>query len=185
MKKFLGYGLLIIAACIFLLALSFFLFPQSVFKLAIDAQRRSAGLVKKEIQVDDHRIVYLEGGQGETVVLIHGFALDKDAWVPFAKHLKGFHLVIPDLPGFGESSQVPSDSYDVESQVRRLDQFTEQLHLDRFHLAGLSMGGAYSATYTARHPQKVLTLALMDTAGAIFVGTRPAPDPGTCPDYMG
>jgi pimeloyl-ACP methyl ester carboxylesterase len=166
MKKFLGYGLLVIAACVVLLALFTFLFPRSAFKLAINAQRRSAGLVKKSVQVDDHRIVYLEGGKGETVLLIHGFALNKDAWVPFAKHLQGFHLVIPDLSGFGESSQVPTDKYDIESQVKRLDRFMEELHLDTFHMAGQSMGGAYAATYAARHPQKVLTLALMDTAGA-------------------
>ncbi len=113
MKKFLGYGLLVIVAIFFLLALFYFLFPESVFKLAVNGQRRSADLVKKEVQVDDHRIVYLEGGKGETVVLLHGFALNKDSWAAFAKYLKGYHLVIPDVPGFGESSQVPTDSYDV------------------------------------------------------------------------
>jgi abhydrolase domain-containing protein 6 len=166
MKKFLKYGLLGIVAICFLLVLFYFFFPESVFKLSIDAQRRAAGLVKQSVQVDDHRIIYLEGGKGETVVLLHGFALNKDAWVVFARYLKGFHLIIPDIPGFGESSQVPTDSYDVESQVKRLDRFMEVLHLDKFHLAGQSMGGALTATYGARHPQKVLTLALMDTAGA-------------------
>jgi abhydrolase domain-containing protein 6 len=160
MKKLLKSGLLVIIAIVFLLALFYFLFPESVFKLAIDAQRRAAGLVKKEVKVDDHRIVYLEGGKGETVVLLHGFAINKDSWVFCAKYLKGFHLVIPDIPGFGESSQVPTDSYDVESQVKRLDRFMEVLHLDKFHMAGQSMGGAYTATYGARHPEKVLTLAL-------------------------
>jgi abhydrolase domain-containing protein 6 len=166
MKKSLWYVLLAIVGIVFLVALFFFLFPESVFKLAIDAQRGAAGLVKQSVQVDDHKIVYLEGGKGETVVLLHGFALNKDAWAAFAKYLKGFHLVIPDLPGFGESSQVPTDSYDVESQVKRLDRFMEKLNLDKFHLAGQSMGGAYTATYGARHPDKVLTLALLDPAGA-------------------
>ena len=137
-----------------------------MLKLAIDAQRRSADLVKKEVQVDDHRIVYLEGGKGETVVLLHGFGAQKDNWTAFAKYMKGYHLVIPDVPGFGESSQVPTDSYDVESQVGRIDRFVEVLKLDKFHMAGNSLGGAYTATYGAEHPEKVLTLALLDTAGA-------------------
>jgi len=166
MKKFLGYGLLVIVAVFFLLALYYFLFPESVFKLAVNGQRRSADLVKKEVQVDDHRIVYLEAGKGETVVLLHGFALNKDAWLAFAKYLKGYHLVIPDISGFGESSQVPTDSYDLESQVKRLDRFTEVLQLDKFHMAGQSMGGALTATYGAKHTKKVITLALMDPAGA-------------------
>ena len=166
MKKIFGYGLLGIVAVVVLLVLFYFLFPKAVFKLAIEGQRRAAELVKKEVQVDDHRIVYLEGGKGETVVLLHGFSLNKDSWAIFARYLRGFHLVIPDIPGFGESSQVPTDRYDVESQVKRLDRFMEVLHLDKFHMAGQSMGGAYTATYGAKHPRKVLTLALMDTAGA-------------------
>jgi abhydrolase domain-containing protein 6 len=167
MKKFLGYVLVVIVAIVALLALFYLLFPKSVFKLAIDAQRRSAGLVMKEVKVDDHRIVYLEGGKGETIILLHGFGSSKDSWTAFAKYMKGYHLVIPDVPGFGESSQVPTDSYDIESQVGRIDRLVEVLELDKFHMAGNSMGGAYTATYGAKHPEKILTLALLDTAGAL------------------
>ena len=166
MKKFIKYGMIVIVGVVVLLAAFYFLFPEAVFKLAIDAQRRSADLVKKEVQVDDHRIVYLEGGTGETIVLLHGFGGYKDQWTAFAKYLKGYHLVIPDIPGFGESSQVPTDNYGVESQVGRIDRFVEVLKLDKFHMAGNSMGGAYAATYGAKYPGKVLTLALLDTAGA-------------------
>ena len=168
MKKFLKYGMIVVVAVVLLLAGFYFLFPETVFKLAIDAQRRSADLVKKEVQVDDHRIVYLEGGAGETIVLLHGFGGYKDQWTAFAKYLKGYHLVIPDISGFGESSQVPTDNYSVESQVGRIDRFVEVLKLDKFHVAGNSLGGAYAATYDARHPGKVLTLALLDTAGVPF-----------------
>jgi len=166
MKKFLGYGLILVVAIVVLLASFYFLFPESVFMLAIEAQRRSADLVIKEVQVDNHKIVYLEGGKGETIILLHGFGGSKDRWTVFAKHLQGYHLIIPDVPGFGESSQVPTDRYDVLSQVRRLERFVEVLRLDKFHMAGNSMGGAYTAIYGAQHPEKVLTLALLDTAGA-------------------
>jgi len=166
MKKFIKYSTIVIVVAAVLLAAFYFLFPETAFKLAIDVQRRSAGLVKKEVQVDDHRIVYLEGGTGETIVLLHGFGGSKDQWTAFARYLKGYHLVIPDVAGFGESSKVPTDNYSIESQVGRIDRFTEVLKLDQFHMAGNSMGGAYAATYGAKHPGKVLTLALLDTAGA-------------------
>ena len=166
MKKFLGYGLLVIVAIVVLLAGFYFFFPEAAFKLAMDAQRRSADLVKKEVQVDDHRIVYLEGGKGETVVLLHGFGGYKDQWTAFAKYLKGYHLIIPDVPGFGESSQVPTDSYDVVSQIGRIDRFAEVLKLDKFHMAGNSLGGTFTASYGAKHPEKILTLALLDPGGA-------------------
>jgi pimeloyl-ACP methyl ester carboxylesterase len=166
MKKFLGYGFAVVVVIAVLLAGFYFLFPEAVFKLAVDAQRGSADLVKKEIQVDDHKIVYLEGGKGETVLLLHGFGGNKDLWVRCAKYLKGYHLVIPDVPGFGESSQVPKDNYSVDSVVGRIDRFVEVLKLDKFHMAGNSLGGSLTAIYGSKHPEKILTLALLDPAGA-------------------
>ncbi|MDJ0876121.1 MAG: alpha/beta hydrolase, partial [Desulfobacterales bacterium] len=144
----------------------YYLFPETVFKLAVDAQRRSAGLVKKEFRVDGQKLVYLEGGKGQKVLLLHGFGGNKDAWTIFAKYLKGYHLFIPDIPGFGESAKVQAYSYDVDSQVGRIARFIEVLKLDTFHIAGNSMGGALAALYGAAHPEKVLSIALMNTAGA-------------------
>ena len=92
-------------AAVVLLAGFYFLFPEAVFKVGIDAQRCSADLGKKEVQVDGKKIVYLVGGEGEKLLLLHGFGANKDHWTAFAKYSKGYHLVIPDIPGFGESSQ--------------------------------------------------------------------------------
>jgi abhydrolase domain-containing protein 6 len=166
MRRLLRYGSIVVVAAVAAVAALYFLFPATLFKLATEAQRRSAGLVRKEVKVDDHRIPYLEGGTGETVVLLHGFGDSKDGWTAFAGYVRGYHLVIPDVPGFGESSRVAADDYGIESQVARIHRFVEVLRLDRFHLAGVSMGGALAATYAARHPENVLTLMLEDTAGA-------------------
>ncbi len=139
---------------------------QELFNLAQMDTWRSAGLVKKEIQVDSNRIVYLEGGQGETVLLLHGFAASKDNWTYFAEPLtRDYHVVIPDLAGFGESTKRFNANYNIDSQVKRLDRFAEVLQLERFHLAGNSMGGWIAAVYSARVPQKISTLALLAPAG--------------------
>ncbi|MGA3115687.1 MAG: alpha/beta hydrolase [Syntrophobacteraceae bacterium] len=139
---------------------------QELFNLAQMDIWRSVGLVKKEIQVDSDRIVYLEGGQGETVLLLHGFAANKDCWVYFAEPLtRDYHVVIPDLPGFGDSTKRLGANYNIENQVKRLDRFAQVLQLQRFHLAGNSMGGAIAAVYSARFPQKISTLALLDPYG--------------------
>lgn len=166
MKKFLKYGMVVIGALVALYAVFYYLFPGTLFRLMSKGQIRSAGLSRKEIQVDDHRIAYLEGGKGETIVLLHGFGACKEHWPPFAARLKGYHLVIPDVPGFGESSQITTASYDMDSQARRLDRFMQALRIDTFHLAGQSMSGAIAATYGARYPGKLLSLTLMDPAGA-------------------
>jgi pimeloyl-ACP methyl ester carboxylesterase len=163
MKKAIALGFIVI---IVLLVGSYYMFPEVILRLAINAERNAAGLTKKEIQVDDHKIVYLEGGKGQTVLLLHGFGAYKDDWTRFAKYLtKDYHVVIPDLPGFGESSQIPQDVYDTDSQLKRIDRFMETLKLDKFHIAGNSMGGMFAAAYSATYPQKVLTAALLDSGG--------------------
>jgi pimeloyl-ACP methyl ester carboxylesterase len=162
MKKILAVGFGIFALFVILLIGIYFLFPETLFKLEVKAERRFAGLIKKEIQVDNHKIVYLTGGKGPTILMIHGFGGSKDNWTRFAKHLTSeYHVVIPDLAGFGESSQIPKERYDAEKQMKRIDRFTEALKLKKFHLAGNSMGGLFAAMYGAKYPQKVLTMALL------------------------
>jgi abhydrolase domain-containing protein 6 len=144
----------------------YFIWPETLFNLTVKAGRHSAGLARKEIQIDHHKIVYLEGGKGQTILLIHGFAANKDTWIRFAKYLTNdYHVVIPDVAGFGESSQIQNESYTAENQLKRIDRFTEALKLERFHVAGNSMGGMLAAMYGAKYPRKVLTLALLAPVG--------------------
>lgn len=109
---------------------------------------------------------YLEGGSGYPVVLLHGFGADKDRFgslVPFLR--RSFHVIIPDIPGFGDHALNWSASYTIDSQVERLDGFLRAIGLVRFHLMGLSMGGYLAGLYATRYPQRVGSLALMDSAG--------------------
>jgi len=166
MRKILAVIIGLVVLFILLSGGMYFLFPETSFGLVIKTGRYSAGLIKQEIHVDGHNIVYLEGGKGETVLLLHGFGANKDNWTRFAKHLTGnYHVVIPDIPGFGESSQIQNESYAAEHQLKRIDRFMAQLKLDRFHVAGNSMGGMLAAMYGATYPQKVLSLALLAPGG--------------------
>jgi abhydrolase domain-containing protein 6 len=163
MKKKIG---IVAAAVIAILALIYFAFPGAVYKMAIYAGYKAAGLSEKSVQVDDHRLVYFEGGRGPTVLLLHGYSADRNNWIRFARYLTPkYHVVIPDLAGFGESSRLPGSAYDIESQVKRLDRFTETLKLAIFHVAGNSMGGQIAGVYAAAHPQKVLSLGLFAAGG--------------------
>ena len=99
-------------------------------------------------------------------MLLHGFAANKDNWIRFAKYLTGdYHVVIPDIPGFGESSQIQNQKYAAGNQLKRIERFTEVLKLEKFHVVGNSMGGMLAAMYGAKYPQKVLTLALLAPGG--------------------
>jgi pimeloyl-ACP methyl ester carboxylesterase len=116
--------------------------------------------------VGDHTVVYLEGGEGETILLVHGFGANKDNWNRLAKYLTpSFHVVAVDLPGFGESTKIQDASYTIDAQAERLDNTAKALSLKSFHVAGNSMGGNIAGRYAVRFPDKVLTLGLFNTAG--------------------
>jgi len=149
-------------------------FENSVFELGLSAERAMAGFDKHQIQLSDHNWTYLEAGNplDPTVVLLHGFAADKDNWTRMVQKLEGFHVIAPDLPGHGDSSFDDSQHYGFDKQSLRLAEFVDALGLTRFHLVGNSMGGGIAGLYAYRHPGKVLSLALLDAAG--FYGDQPS-----------
>jgi len=163
MKKIIAIIIVLFLAC---LAFVYLAFPGALFNAGMKMARKSAGLTQKSIKVDSHVIQYLEGGKGDNILLVHGFTGEKDNWTMFAKYLTpSYHVVALDLPGFGESSRIESESYTIQDQVNRLGRFADLLGLKTFHLAGNSMGGAISAKYTVDHPEKVLSLGLFDNGG--------------------
>ena len=130
-------------------------------------ERSRAGLARKEIALaDGARIVYLEGGTGAPLVLVHGFGADKDNFTRVARYLTPhYRVIVPDLVGFGESSHRADVDYHYAAQAQRLHDFTQALGLSRFDLGGNSMGGGISMSLAAQHPQEVASLWLLDCAG--------------------
>jgi abhydrolase domain-containing protein 6 len=162
MKKLLIILLVIIVAAVG----GYYAFPEKVAGFLINQARDSAGLSKKEIKIDDHKIVYLEGGKGpQTILLLHGYSANKDNWFLFSPYLKGYHIVIPDIPGYGESSKLVRAKYDVVSQIERLHRFMQAIKIDKFHIAGNSMGGWFAGAYAVRYPADVLSVGFFDAAG--------------------
>lgn len=146
----------------------YFLSPATLVEAGISQERKQAGLELKQISVANHDIHYLTGGPENAPVLLmlHGYAANKDNWVRFAAHFSDrYRILVPDLPGFGDSSRLNEQSYDINSQVERLQAFVDALKLPRFHLLGNSMGGMLSAAYSLEHPDKVLSLGLLNSAG--------------------
>jgi abhydrolase domain-containing protein 6 len=164
--KFIG----IIAALIIVVGGGSYLFaPQWLVKANFYRQAMAAQLEKKAVQAGDTHWVYYEGGQGPTIVLLHGFAASKEVWLPVAPLLTShFHVVIPDLPGWGESSRNAGASYNIDNQAERLNDFIQTLHLQHALIVGHSMGGAIAGVYAAEHPQDVAELALVDSFGLKF-----------------
>ncbi|WEN16813.1 alpha/beta fold hydrolase [Rhodanobacter sp. AS-Z3] len=161
--KFLAW---LVALLVIVLGGSYVFAPQWLLQANIKREAMAAHLEKHSVQAGDTRWSYYEGGEGPTIVLLHGFTSDNTVWLPVAKLLTAhFHLVIPDLPGWGDSSRIAGADYGIDAQAARLDTFVQTLHLGRFVLVGHSMGGAVAAVYAADHADHVAELALVDAFG--------------------
>lgn len=111
---------------------------------------------------------YLEGGnlKGEPLLLIHGFGANKDNFTRIAKELSDYHLIMPDLLGFGDSSKPPQADYRADAQAQRLHELLQAKGVaSDIHVGGNSMGGAISVAYAAMYPNTVKSLWLLDSAG--------------------
>lgn len=143
--------------------------PQLLLRAYYGQQANAAQLEKKSVVAGDTRWSYYEGGKGPPLVLLHGFSGSKENWLPAAKFLtRNFRVIIPDLPGWGESSRDPQGDYGYAAQVARLEAFAQALRLPRFALVGHSMGGAIAGLYAAAHPGELAAVAFLDSAGVPF-----------------
>jgi pimeloyl-ACP methyl ester carboxylesterase len=140
--------------------------PARAMAGAVAVMRRATRMHLRYVDAAGLRWPYLDGGCGDTIVLLHGYGADKDRFGSLTPYLRRrYRLVIPDLPGFGEHEALCHLDYGTAAQVKRLDAFVRGVGLKRFHLFGASLGGYIAALYAARFPGKVLSLGLMAPAG--------------------
>ena len=112
-------------------------------------------------------------GRGPVLVLLHGQAINLLAWEPAANLLAADHRVISiDLPGHGLTGPDPEGRYTLAQMAESIDALMVALGIDRFALAGNSLGGGVALRYALAHPDKLDALILVDAVGG------PATSPG-------
>ncbi|MEW9797385.1 alpha/beta fold hydrolase [Alteromonas sp. CYL-A6] len=100
------------------------------------------------------------------LLLLHGFSADKTLWLRFARHFtQHYRVLIPDLPGHGESSYLPRAGYALDDYIRILLHWLDSLGVSRMVIAGNSMGGQIAAQLAASHTARVEQVILFDPSG--------------------
>lgn len=119
----------------------------------------------KTIDLDGKQTHYLERGEGEPLILLHGFFYDSFMWASnidaLAKH---FHVYALDLWGFGYSTRQPLD-YSYALYAAQVLAFMNKLGISKASLMGQSMGGGVAIKLAVDHPERVDKLILVDAAG--------------------
>ncbi|MGB7738294.1 MAG: alpha/beta hydrolase [Steroidobacteraceae bacterium] len=103
------------------------------------------------------------------IFLLHGTGASLHTWDGWARELARERRVIRfDLPGFGLTGPSPDGIYSVESYVDTVLAVADTLGVQRFVLAGNSLGGYVAWATAVLHPQRVDRLVLVDAAGYPF-----------------
>lgn len=141
------------------------------------------GILSRKVRLADGSIShYMTSGEtGPAVILLHGGIVGSSGlagWrfmLPFlAEH--GYRVYAPDRPGFGfaDTREAYWPKKGWKSYVEFVGQFADALCIDRFYLAGNSMGAQNSIYYVVNNPERVIACALIATAAmADIVGADP------------
>ncbi|HYD30013.1 MAG TPA: alpha/beta fold hydrolase [Azospirillaceae bacterium] len=144
-------------------------FKKSLLRKALHAEYRRAGLSLERVRLSFGDVAYFETSglpAQECVMLLHGAGADKNSWCRFVKHLpfRG-RVIVPDLPGHGESVQSLDLGYSVGQQAGYMREFLDALAIDTLHLVGHSMGAAVALRLAHAQPDRVRSLILIDAGG--------------------
>lgn len=102
------------------------------------------------------------GSGGMPVLFAHSFAGDLSHWASTLEHLKPHRRTVAfDFRGHGKSPPAVGH-YSYDELMKDIGAVADAAQLDRFVLAGHSMGAAIAAEYAAMHPQRVTALVLVD-----------------------
>jgi len=108
------------------------------------------------------RLHYLTAGQGQPVILLHGYAENSHMWRPLMVELAKTRLVIaPDLRGFGQSSK-PNGGYDKKTMAQDIHALASLLGFEQASVAGHDIGLMVAYAYAAQYPAEVDRIVLMD-----------------------
>jgi pimeloyl-ACP methyl ester carboxylesterase len=120
------------------------------------------------IRIDDLDIFYREAGpkNGPTILFLHGLPSSSRMYQPLLESSLSdqYHLIAPDYPGFGHSAWPDHRTFDYtfDHLAKVMEDFAEQMHLDRYTLFMQDYGGPVGFRVALAHPEKVQAMIIQN-----------------------
>lgn len=116
------------------------------------------------VEPNGTKLHYLECGEGEAVLLLHGWPTSAHLWRSLMPILgRNKRAIALDLPGYGLSDKPLDVRYSFSYYERIIEDFLEALDISKVDLVVHDLGGPVGVLWAVRHPEKVRSLALLNT----------------------
>ena len=110
------------------------------------------------IKINNVKINYIQYGEGNDVLLLHGWGQNIAMMKPLGDNLcDRFRVTIIDFPGFGESDE-PSSAWTITDYANMLEKLVVELKIKKPIIMGHSFGGRVAIRYSANNPIEKLVL---------------------------
>lgn len=126
------------------------------------------------LNVDGHRIAYLERGEGPPVILLHGIPTSSLLWRNIIPELaSGRRVIAPDMLNYGKSDKPRDADVSIQAQTRVLLGFMDALGIRRADIVAHDIAGGVAQILAVNHPERVNHLVLAD---AVCFDSWPIPE---------
>lgn len=114
----------------------------------------------ESVQCNGNTICYLQQGQGEPVILLHGFCGSSSYWEHLLPYLNGYRVIVPDLRGHGRTD-APVGPYTIEQMADDVLQLMDELDIQKATILGHSMGGYIALSCAQRYTSRLNAFGLI------------------------
>ncbi|MDX1552676.1 MAG: alpha/beta hydrolase [Marinobacter sp.] len=133
-----------------------------------------AGFRNERITTSGAGIHLVHGGKGPPLLLLHGYPQTHAMWHLVAPELaRSFHVICPDLRGYGDSSKPPSDTrheaYSKREMARDMVEVMADLGYQQFAVAGHDRGARVALRMALDYPERVSRVCVMDIAPTLHM----------------
>lgn len=114
-----------------------------------------------QMKLSNLDLAYRDHGEGDAVVLLHGFCGSHEYWDQVLPVLsENNRVIVPDLPGHGDSSY-PKGNYELEYMADTVKELLDGLELDKVTLFGHSLGGYITLAFAEKYEERLHGFSLI------------------------